>query len=88
MTNIFSNSSFFFMKKYNIEPIIKHDPRGICLLELSFLRKYNTHPKIAANKRIMLKENGPKILKPLFFKILTAGAIIVLSSFIYKMLSQ
>ena len=62
MTNIFSNSSFFFMKKYNIEPIIKHDPRGICLLELSFLRKYNTHPKIAANKRIMLKENGPKIL--------------------------
>ena len=62
MTNIFSNSSFFFMKKYNIEPKIKHDPRGICLLELSFLRKYNMHPKIAANKRIMLKENGPKIL--------------------------
>tara|TARA_Y100001936_G_C15792090_1_gene516977 strand:+ start:54 stop:269 length:216 start_codon:yes stop_codon:yes gene_type:complete len=50
------------MKIYKNELIIKHDPRGICLLEFPFCRKYNANPIIEANSRIILKENGPKRL--------------------------
>tara|TARA_B100000900_G_scaffold216133_1_gene183022 strand:+ start:181 stop:480 length:300 start_codon:yes stop_codon:yes gene_type:complete len=62
MTIKLSKSSKFFVKKYNIDPSIKHEPNGI-LLRYFFLNKIKTkQPKIAPKKRIRLSENGPNRL--------------------------